>query len=149
MKRRAESQQAIELMSEQVQRRQAKEAAQDGLVITKAEYGYWAPADKKLKGDAAESKIIDVTIPVAALVDRSQLIIPRDTTKVNRNLYSNYSKWQVLTFPKFQILGFYDPAPLLPKKLKIWYKFGGKDHFVEADDSEGITAPMRSHLASE
>lgn len=148
-KRRAESQQAIELMSEQVQRRQAKEAAQDGLVITKAEYGYWAPADKKLKGDAAESKIIDVTIPVAALVDRSQLIIPRDTTKVNRNLYSNYSKWQVLTFPKFQILGFYDPAPLLPKKLKIWYKFGGKDHFVEADESEGITAPMRSHLASE
>ncbi|KAL2000808.1 hypothetical protein VTN02DRAFT_2596 [Thermoascus thermophilus] len=126
-KRRAESQQAIELMSEQVQRRQAREASQDGLVITKAEYGYIPPPGKKLKGDAAEPKIIDVTIPVAALVDRSQLIIPRDTTK-------------------FQILGFYDPAPLLPKKLRIWYKFGGKDHFVEADESEGITAPMRSHL---
>ncbi|GAD93563.1 DnaJ domain protein [Paecilomyces variotii No. 5] len=124
-KRRAESQQAVDLMSEQVLRRQAREEENGGLVITKAEYGYYPPRDKKK--NTGESKVIDVTIPVAALVDHGQLIIPREVVK-------------------FQIIGFYDPAPLRPKKLKIWYRFGGKEHLVEASDSEGITCPMRSHL---
>ncbi|KAJ9258022.1 hypothetical protein DTO207G8_1799 [Paecilomyces variotii] len=128
-KRRVESQQAIDLMSEQVLRRQAREEENGGLVITKAEYGYYPPRDKKKKGDAGESKVIDVTIPVASLVDHGQLIIPREVIK-------------------FQMIGFYDPAPLRPKKLKVWYRFGGKEHIVEAGDSEGITCPMRSHLIS-
>ncbi|BDD58776.1 hypothetical protein MAP00_004028 [Monascus purpureus] len=124
--KRAESQQTIELMTEQVRRRQAREEAQGGLVVTRAEYGYIPPTERR-KDASAEAKVVDVTVPVAALVDRSQLIIPRETVK-------------------FHIVGFYDPAPLLPKKLKVWYQFNGKQHFVEADDSEGITCPMRSHL---
>ncbi|OJJ32963.1 hypothetical protein ASPWEDRAFT_53028 [Aspergillus wentii DTO 134E9] len=127
-KKRAESLQAIALMEDQVQRRQAKEEAKNGLVITKAEYAYNPAAKKKIKvKDTSEYEVADVTIPVAALVDRSQLVIPRERVK-------------------FQILGFYDPAPLLPKKLKIWYMYHGREHFVEALDSEGITCPMRSHL---
>ena len=83
-KKRADSAQAIEMMAEQVHRRQGKEEAQNGLVITKAEYGYMPSTHKKSKShDPAEYEVIDVTIPVAALVDRSQLVIPRETIKVS------------------------------------------------------------------
>ncbi|KAI1832552.1 hypothetical protein DTO006G1_1181 [Penicillium roqueforti] len=129
-KKREESLQAIELMTDQVQRRQAREEAQDGLVIQKAEYGYIPPVNKKPKNGFAEPRVIDVTIPVAALVNRGQLVIPGKTIK-------------------FQILGFHDPAPLLPKRLKIWYRFQGRDHFVEAGDKEDIACPMRTHFISE
>lgn len=80
-KQRAESEQAIQLMFDQVQRRQAREAAQNGLVITKAEYGYIPPKNKKPKNGFTEPRVIDVTVPVAALVDRSQLVLPK-TVKV-------------------------------------------------------------------
>lgn len=80
-KKQAESQQTIELMAEQVRRRQSKEDAHGGLVVTKAEYGYIP--NKKTRHLSSESKIIDVTIPVAALVDRGQLVIPRETVKVS------------------------------------------------------------------
>ncbi|KAJ5507298.1 hypothetical protein N7527_009441 [Penicillium freii] len=128
-KKREESLQAIELMTDQVQRRQAREEAQQGLVILKAEYGYIPPVNKKPKSGFAEPRVIDVTIPVAALVNRGQLVIPGKSIK-------------------FQILGFHDPAPLLPKRLKIWYRFQGRDHFVEVGDKEDIACPMRTHFVS-
>lgn len=82
--KRADSVQAIEIMAEQVHRRQGKEEVQNGLVITKAEYGYMPSTHKKTKShDPAEYEVIDVTIPIAALVDRSQLVIPRETIKVS------------------------------------------------------------------
>lgn len=81
-KKRAESLQTIELMTEQVRRRQSKEEAQGGLVITKAEYGYIPPLNRENKDVNTKAKVIDVTIPVAALVDRSQLVIPRENVKV-------------------------------------------------------------------
>lgn len=95
--KRAESQEAIELMADQVQRRQAREARQDGLVITKAEYGYVPSTSKKLRAKFPESRLIDVTIPVAAMVDQGQLGIPSNTVKVsvlpsfNPLLYANLS----------------------------------------------------------
>lgn len=79
-RKREESLQAIELMTYQVQRRQAREESHGGLVITKAEYGY-IPSEKRKTGNA-EKQVIDVTIPVAALVDQSQLVIPKKMTKV-------------------------------------------------------------------
>lgn len=81
-KKREESEQAIELMFDQVQRRQAREEAQGGLVIKKAEYGYIPPSNKKPKNGFTEPRVIDVTIPVAALVDRGQLVIPQNSIKV-------------------------------------------------------------------
>ncbi|KAF9885432.1 hypothetical protein FE257_012954 [Aspergillus nanangensis] len=129
-KKRAESQQAIVLMADQVRRRQAREERQDGLVVTRAEYSV-QPSKKKSKksgGDRAdEYDVADVTIPVAALVDRGQLVIAPNTAK-------------------FHTIGFYDPAPLLPKTLKIWYTYQGKAHYVEANDAEGVACPMRLHL---
>lgn len=84
-KKREESEQAIELMIDQVQRRQAREQAQDGLVIRKAEYGYIPPSNKKPKNGFTEPRVIDVTVPVAALVDRGQLVIPQNSIKVSRS----------------------------------------------------------------
>ncbi|PWY86471.1 hypothetical protein BO94DRAFT_83710 [Aspergillus sclerotioniger CBS 115572] len=126
-KKRAKSQKAIELMAEQVQRRQAREAEQNGLVITRAEYGHYP--SKKDKDGVREPQVTDVSIPVAALVDHGQLAIPKDMVKSH-------------------ILGFHDPAPLLPKTLKIWYIYHGKEHYTEANDAEGIACPMRPHLLS-
>lgn len=78
-KRREESRQTVELMTEQVRRRQSREEAKGGLVINKAEFGY-IPTNEKAKDNA---EVIEVTIPVAALVDHSQLTIPRETVKVS------------------------------------------------------------------
>ena len=83
--KRADSEQAIEMMSEQVHRRQAREESHDGLVITKAEYGYYPSQSKKPKSGFTEPRVIDVTIPVAALVDRGQLVISKKTVKVKDN----------------------------------------------------------------
>lgn len=86
-KKRAESAQAIALMAEQVQRRQAKEADQNGLVIRKAEYGLdSSKMDRKDRKDRWSGyQAADVTIPVAALVNRGQLVISKDMTKVRRH----------------------------------------------------------------
>ncbi|RAL09197.1 J domain-containing protein [Aspergillus homomorphus CBS 101889] len=127
-KKREESQQAIQLMMDQVQRRRDREASHDGLVITRAEYGHYPKNNKKRSdGSDREPEVADVTVPVMALVDNGQLVISKDTAK-------------------FHILGFYDPAPLLPKTLKIWYTYHGKEHYVEASDKEGVACPMRSHM---
>ncbi|KAJ5908536.1 hypothetical protein N7495_001218 [Penicillium taxi] len=127
--KREEALQATELMVDQVQRRQDREMLQSGFVVTRAEYGFYPPKNKKAKPGFNEPRVIDVTVPVAALVDRGQLIIPQNTVK-------------------FQILGFYDPAPLLPKRLKIWYTFQGREHYVEVGDKEGAACPMRTHTTS-
>ncbi|KAL4886229.1 hypothetical protein BJY04DRAFT_178671 [Aspergillus karnatakaensis] len=124
-KKRLESAQAIELMADQVRRRQEKEDNRGGLVITKAEYGHYPTSSSKKS--KREPEVADVTIPVAALVDHGQLVISKKTAK-------------------FHLLGFHDPAPLLPKVLKIWYQYHGEDHYVEVNDTEGVTCPMRSHL---
>lgn len=150
-KKKADSAQAIELMAEQVQRRQAREEAQNGLVITKAQYGYMSSGNRKVKGyDPKDYEVVDVTIPVAALVDRGQLVIPRETHKVSYSLFPNQShalgRYSTNNLTQFQLLGFHDPAPLLPKTLKVWYRYHGKEHYVEANDTEGISCPMRVHL---
>lgn len=151
--KRAESAQAIELMTDQVQRRQNKEDRQGGLVITKAEYGYYPSRTWKGDKEPTEPEVADVTIPVASLVDHGQLIISKKTTKVrfppynhpfHRLLFCLFLK--LLTPSQFHILGFHDPAPLKAKKLKIWYQYHGKEHYIEANDAEGVTCPMRSHL---
>jgi DnaJ family protein C protein 11 len=147
--KRAESLQAIELMAEQVRRRQAKEERQDGLFITKAEYGHYSSM-KKGSHPVTEDEVADVTIPVAALVDRSQLVIPKNMVKVGSpSVCHHISSSHYANDKQFHILGFYDPAPLRPKTLRIWYTYHGKQHYVEANDSAGIACPMRAHLISD
>ncbi|CAI7589034.1 unnamed protein product [Penicillium manginii] len=132
-KKRAESNQAIELMRDHVARRQAREKHHDGLVVTKAEYGYYPSQSKKPKSGFTEPRVMDATIPVASLVYGGQLVIPKERVK-------------------FKTPGFYDPAPLLPKRLKIWYNFQGQEHFVELGDKEGTACPIDKkawHTATE
>lgn len=80
-RKREESLQAIDLMADQVLHRQTRESEKSGLVVTKAQYGYFPSANNPKKG-FTEPRVIDVTIPVAALVDRGQLTIPKNTLKV-------------------------------------------------------------------
>ncbi|GKZ31305.1 DnaJ (Hsp40), sub C, member 11 [Aspergillus brasiliensis] len=144
-KKRAESQEAIEIMTEQVQRRQAREAKQDGLVILRAEYGYFP--SKKDRESGREPEVTDVSIPVAALVDHGQLSIPKGLVKVSlQSPFAGDSTCTEINLTQSHILGFHDPAPLLPKTLKIWYNYHGQEHYVEAKEAEDISCPMRSHL---
>lgn len=92
-KKRQESLQNIEILRDQVQRRQAREDKHNGLVITKAEYGYIPPQKKSLKPQLAEPRLIDVTIPVANLVDRSQLHVRASTVKVRIHLSPMVSRF--------------------------------------------------------
>lgn len=85
-KRKKDSLEAINLMRQQVQRRQSREAEKDGLVILHAEYGFVSrkPDDKSRDKELERfSNLIDVTVPVAALVDQSQLNIPKNVIKVS------------------------------------------------------------------
>ncbi|KAF7716415.1 Uncharacterized protein PECH_005292 [Penicillium ucsense] len=129
-KKRGESEQAIQMMTDQVRRRQLKEHDQDGLVIDRAEYGYWPPTDRKPRRGLEEARVADVLYPVANLVERGQLVIRPSTVK-------------------HQIIGFHDPAPLLKKQLKIWYTFQGRSHYVEVGDKDGVLLPQRGHMCPE
>ncbi|KAF3479548.1 DnaJ domain-containing protein [Arthroderma uncinatum] len=129
-KRKADSLQVIELMREQVNRRQDGEEQRGGLVILHAEYGHIPPASSFRLGRAdsrARENMVDVTIPIAALVYQGQLNIPSAVIKSN-------------------IIGFSDPAPFMPKTLRIEYVFGWRKHSVEIADGEAVTCPMRSHM---
>ncbi|KAF9787857.1 hypothetical protein BJ322DRAFT_1105899 [Thelephora terrestris] len=90
-----------------------------GLVIEKAVYGCSLREAKEL--------VIDVTTAVRALVNKSQLYIPGRQTKCG-------------------LQGFCDPAPKLPKALKIWYCFRGRRHYAEVEDSFPVVIPLEDHL---
>lgn len=80
-KRRNESVEVIRLTMDQVHRRQLREAEKDGLVILHAEYGYFGKDQDGTVGDSP--KTANVTVPVAALVESSQVIIPSTVVKVS------------------------------------------------------------------
>lgn len=89
-----------------------------------ATYGIFAPpstanSDQKIRN-------LDVTIPIQALVQSSQLIIPGGRSKSG-------------------LLGFYDVAIGEEKRLKIRYLFKEKLHEVECGDRDGVAIPLRSH----
>ncbi|KAI9339638.1 hypothetical protein BDR26DRAFT_862057 [Obelidium mucronatum] len=92
--------------------------------------GVAASGDDDHGAAAAEVKWIDVTIPVQSLVFNSQLYISGNHSKAH-------------------IVGFYDPCIGEPKKLRVTYKFQGKLHQVEVDDSNAIAAPLRAHTVSD
>ncbi|KAI0509057.1 hypothetical protein F5B22DRAFT_369726 [Xylaria bambusicola] len=105
-KRRDEADTLMTLMAPTVQNRQKIESARNGLVILSAKYGVKArDAGEATAWGAAE--VADVTIPLAALVDRGQLFIPAGVRK-------SY------------ILGFWDPEPEEEKVLHVRYSFQGR-----------------------
>lgn len=119
VRRRADANEAARLMREQVERRQTRERERGGLVVLAAEYGYVPPKPARgVSGWRArmESKVrsgsgrgnkevmVDVTVPVAALVDQGQLMVPEQVIKVS--------------FFFFFFLCFF--SFLLPLSLKAW-----------------------------
>ena len=149
-KRRFESSRAIALMDPRVRHRQAREEEKGGLVILEAWYGVARPRSVKhsrrrsKQNEDAGNLEIDVTIPVAALVHQSQLIIPGGVNKVGTSRFTfGQSTW--LTFLQTQLIGFYDPAPLHAKRLRLRYLFAGKEHIVEMAEEDTLKCPMETH----
>jgi DnaJ homolog subfamily C member 11 len=81
--RKKESAQQIEMMTEHVRRRQQREWDMGGLFLTKAEYGYKPQKGSGRAGELAEARFIDVTIPLAARVDKGQLFLSKNTSRVS------------------------------------------------------------------
>ncbi|MGI4850378.1 MAG: DNAJC11 domain-containing protein [Janthinobacterium lividum] len=124
-KRRAEAEQAVQLMSSMVEHRQAIERDQGGLVILDAKYGV-REMQVREKKSWRPGEVADVTTALAALVNASQLSLPR-------------------RLHKSQIIGFWDPAPLTKKVLTVRYMFEGKEHFIEVSGNQALSIPMRTH----
>ncbi|KZT28084.1 DnaJ-domain-containing protein [Neolentinus lepideus HHB14362 ss-1] len=97
------------------------EAKINGLIITEAIYGV-EEVDEESKDLS-----IDVTIPLQALTQNSQLYIPNRGSKAS-------------------LQGFFDPCPLLPKVLRIRYTFGGRMHYAEIPDGVPVAIPLEDHL---
>lgn len=82
--RKAESRKTIELMTAPVQRRQAAEKERNGLVILEAQYAVFRRSRNEQMGQATtKPRSVDVTIPVAGLVHKGQLVIARGVDKVS------------------------------------------------------------------
>ncbi|KAL7274953.1 hypothetical protein RUND412_002129 [Rhizina undulata] len=120
-KRRKAAEEAVELMRDHVERRMNQERLVGGLVILEARYGV-AVGDLGRRGDWVE-----VTVALGALVNESQLVIPR-------KLQKSY------------IVGFYDPAPREKKQLYVRYMFRGRIHEILIGDHQGLVMPQRSHV---
>ncbi|XJO71805.1 hypothetical protein BDV3_001255 [Batrachochytrium dendrobatidis] len=149
--------QATELMRESVARRVEMEESHNGLVIIQALYGKLPPsehskasilsshgikdltasirkqisfvlsADEAIVAQQPLLEYIDVTIPVQALVQNSQLHISAGYAKHN-------------------IIGFWDPCLGKKKRLRITYQFQGRVHQVEVDDKAAVAGPLRGTL---
>ncbi|KAI0433833.1 hypothetical protein F5Y09DRAFT_350444 [Xylaria sp. FL1042] len=122
-KRRAEADTVMTLMAPAVQNKQKLESMGNGLVILSAKYGVKArDAGEATAWGAAE--VADVTVAVAALVDRGRLFIAPGVRK-------SY------------ILGFWDPDPAEEKVLHVRYSYRGKEATVEVrgDDEQLVLPP--------
>ncbi|KAI8986702.1 DnaJ-domain-containing protein [Trametes punicea] len=111
----------VSLLQDTAQRHMRAEEACDGLVVLEARYG---PSEQE---EGTEGLEVDVTVPVQALVNSSQLYIPGKRSKAG-------------------IPGFYDPVVGVPKTLRIRYKFRGRLHYAEIPDYMPVVLPLKDHL---
>ncbi|TRX95093.1 hypothetical protein FHL15_004178 [Xylaria flabelliformis] len=119
---RSEADTLTSLITPAVERRQKPEARENDLMILSAKYGVKArgASDATAWGVA---EVADVTIPVAALVDRNRLLIPS-------GVYKRY------------ILGFWDPDLSEEKILHFRSSYQGKEGIVEVrGDGEKLVLP--------
>jgi DnaJ family protein C protein 11 len=113
-RRRAEADELTVILATGVEPRQTAERQRGGLVIVSAKYGV---------RDAPPEEVADVTIAVAALVDDGgRLVIPAGVRKS-------------------RLLGFWDPAPMSTKVLRVRYLWQGKELAVEVSGREELRLP--------
>ncbi|KAL9622471.1 MAG: hypothetical protein Q9160_003147 [Pyrenula sp. 1 TL-2023] len=115
-KRREEALETVELMRGHVARRQDRERGEGGLVIEEA---WWGGASKS--GREVEA---DVTIPLAGMVEKGQLVLRRQVRKGG-------------------LMGWWDPCPGREKVLRVRYLFRGEGHEVRVRDGEDLVLPRR------
>ncbi|KAJ1982046.1 hypothetical protein H4R34_001853 [Dimargaris verticillata] len=77
--------------------------------------------------DPSQPKLIDVTIPLQAMVTESKLVIPGGKSKAD-------------------LIGFYDPCFGEPKQLQVTYRFHGRLHTAMIKDTAPLACPLKSHL---
>ncbi|KAN0136856.1 DnaJ domain containing protein [Lactarius tabidus] len=118
---RREIEETILLLRETARRHTQAEKIKEGLVVLEASYG---PTDPDPE---ARALIVDVTVPIQALVHKSQLYIPGHRSKSG-------------------LQGFYDPVPSCAKSLHIRYTFGGRMHYCEIPDYKPVVLPLGDHL---
>ncbi|KAJ3567834.1 hypothetical protein NP233_g6104 [Leucocoprinus birnbaumii] len=113
---------SVEKFLRDVARRHSQtEKSKQGLVILQATYG------SAEESESVQDLTLDVTIPLQALVRNSQLFIASgEETKLN-------------------IQGFFDPAPSVPKVLRIHYLFCEQKHYAEIPDCRTIVLPLLEH----
>jgi len=117
--RRAEADDLTVILATGVEPLQKAEAQKNGLVILGAKYGVQ---------DAPPDEVADVTIAVAALVHDSdndngpKLVIPKGLRKSH-------------------LLGFWDPAPMNTKVLRVRYLYRGQEHAVEVIGRDELMLP--------
>jgi DnaJ family protein C protein 11 len=112
-RRRAEADELTVVLANGVEPRQRAERQAGGLVILSAKYS--------VRGATSE-EVADVTVAVAALVDKGELYIPGGLRKSH-------------------LLGFWDPAPLDSKVLFVRYLYRGKENAVEVAGKEELRLP--------
>lgn len=115
-----ESKETVHLLEDAARRHMQTEASCNGLVILEASYG---PSERD---EATAGLDVDVTVPLQALVHRSQLYIPGRRSKAG-------------------LQGFYDPAPGVAKTLRIRYAFCGYSHYAEIPDWMPVVLPLEEH----
>ncbi|KAI0030357.1 hypothetical protein K488DRAFT_87852 [Vararia minispora EC-137] len=106
------------LLKDTARKHMQTEKAVGGLVILEALYG---PTDS---APEARDLMIDVTVPLQALVYKSQLYIPGHRSKAG-------------------LPGFYDPAPACSKTLRVRYLFDDRMHYAEISDDRPCVLPLR------
>ncbi|KAH7915054.1 hypothetical protein BJ138DRAFT_1055601 [Hygrophoropsis aurantiaca] len=109
------------LLKETAKRHMQLEESHRGLIILEASYGPTCPDEE------ARHLVLNVTVPVQALVHNSQVYVPGHRTKSG-------------------IQGFYDPAPTSPKSLRVRYLFRDQMHYAEIPDFIPVVLPLKEHL---
>ena len=119
MERRREAMNAQEVLRALVEQIRHREGP-DGLIIVEARYGALPTGDNH----ESSIKIIDVTVPLQALVKDSILKITTTSSKSN-------------------LTGFYDPCIGEEKSLYIKYLLRSQAHVVLYRDNDPILLPNR------
>ncbi|KAG6916422.1 hypothetical protein DXG01_006826 [Tephrocybe rancida] len=111
----------VNLLIGPARKSQEAESQKGGLIIMKATWG------SINEDDSARDLVIDVTVPLQALVRKSQVYIPSDRNKSN-------------------IRGFGDPAPFAKKTLSVQYLFHDQPHYAEIREDFPVVLPLADHM---